>query len=260
VLACRYAHLIIEGECTVDQILALTFTNKAVAEMYRRIYGILSEIARTADEPYRARAQKAISEFFRARIQTLDSYSGAVVRQAANRYGIRPDFVTDGARCKEIAQTEALPFILSRRNHPVVRELFKLTDAETLAGTLFAGTALSCASLENPPDFAEEARLQAAIIVDEWQSLEARVCDILNSFDNAFDSECTPAFAKAAAPFAEAIRGGAVHGTLHVPTAPEVRAFFDAVLACTAEGKVATALAHSVRVQMLALASFFLRF
>ena len=40
VLAQRYAHLILEKGFTVDQILTLTFTNKAAAEMYQRIYKV----------------------------------------------------------------------------------------------------------------------------------------------------------------------------------------------------------------------------
>ena len=41
VLAQRYSHLVLEKGFTVDQILTLTFTNKAAAEMYQRIYKTL---------------------------------------------------------------------------------------------------------------------------------------------------------------------------------------------------------------------------
>ena len=45
VLAQRYSHLVLEKGFTVDQILTLTFTNKAAAEMYQRIYKTLFEFS-----------------------------------------------------------------------------------------------------------------------------------------------------------------------------------------------------------------------
>ena len=44
VLAQRYAHLVLERGLTVDQILTLTFTNKAASEMYQRIYKTINKI------------------------------------------------------------------------------------------------------------------------------------------------------------------------------------------------------------------------
>jgi ATP-dependent helicase/nuclease subunit A len=256
VLACRYAYLVLEKGVTVDEILALTFTNKAVAEMYRRIYGILSEVARTADGVCRERAQRAVDSFFRARIQTLDSYSGAVVRQAANRYGIPPDFVTDDGRCAEIAETESLPFILKYREHPVVRELFKLGDAETLASALFARTALDCAAIDCPADFTNEARTQGEIIAGEWERLAAQISAILNAFDAAWDEDKrSPGLEAAGAPFAEKLRRG-----VSIPPAPEVRSYFEVLLACPSGEKVEHAANHPVRRDMVSLTSFLLGF
>uniref|UniRef100_UPI000A9F2986 UvrD-helicase domain-containing protein n=1 Tax=Treponema endosymbiont of Eucomonympha sp. TaxID=1580831 RepID=UPI000A9F2986 len=125
VLACRYVYLVVERGLAVDQILALTFTKKATAEMYRRIYSQLERISRRGCGAYQARAAQAVADFYRARIQTLDSYAGAVAREAALRYGIRPDFVTDDERCREIAEREALPFLLTHRNNPAVAALFR---------------------------------------------------------------------------------------------------------------------------------------
>ena len=42
VLATRFAWLIMTGQAKVDEILTLTFTNKAASEMYQRIYQTLS--------------------------------------------------------------------------------------------------------------------------------------------------------------------------------------------------------------------------
>ena len=64
VLASRYAWLITEKNLKPEEILTLTFTNKAVSEMYSRIYGYLLELA---DEPD-GKAAMALRNFHKARI------------------------------------------------------------------------------------------------------------------------------------------------------------------------------------------------
>ncbi len=44
VLTFRIANLIAQGECTADQILAVTFTNKAAREMENRIVKLLTDL------------------------------------------------------------------------------------------------------------------------------------------------------------------------------------------------------------------------
>ena len=77
VLAQRYSHLVLEKGFTVDQILTLTFTNKAAAEMYQRIYKTLFEFSQK--NPDNKRAKLAVQNFSEARIQTLDSYCSSII-------------------------------------------------------------------------------------------------------------------------------------------------------------------------------------
>src|SRR4051812_32895420 len=44
VLTYRMANLIVEGECTANQIMAVTFTNKAAREMETRVVKLLHEL------------------------------------------------------------------------------------------------------------------------------------------------------------------------------------------------------------------------
>ncbi|MDR0323279.1 MAG: UvrD-helicase domain-containing protein [Treponema sp.] len=111
VLASRYVWLVTVKKYCVREILTLTFTKKAAAQMYRRIHHMLAEIAGEDKGINGKPARKALDEFVQARIQTLDSYSAAIVRQAANRYGIRPDFTIDEERCLSLARDEAMPFL-----------------------------------------------------------------------------------------------------------------------------------------------------
>ncbi|MDR3192438.1 MAG: UvrD-helicase domain-containing protein, partial [Treponema sp.] len=114
VLASRYLWLITEKGCRVEEILTLTFTRKAAAEMYQRIHAALAAEAPAGEAPAagtsagdagqrRERARAALEDFFHARIQTLDSYSAYIVKQASTRYGIRPDFTVDEERCRQLA-------------------------------------------------------------------------------------------------------------------------------------------------------------
>jgi len=103
VLASRYAWLVMEKGFTVDEILSLTFTNKAVNEMYSRIYALLAE------QRDNRRAREAVNEFHKAHILTLDSFSAAVARTASSRYGISPDFTSDTSGVRELAMEAAPP-------------------------------------------------------------------------------------------------------------------------------------------------------
>ncbi|MBR7064536.1 MAG: UvrD-helicase domain-containing protein, partial [Treponema sp.] len=95
VLARRFAHLVMEyDDIGANNILTLTFTKKAAGEMYNRIYKTLKTFANNENVPERQRnnAKNALEDFSNVHIQTLDSYCSYIVRQAANRYGIKPDF------------------------------------------------------------------------------------------------------------------------------------------------------------------------
>jgi ATP-dependent helicase/nuclease subunit A len=108
VLAERYVRLVTERGLDVDSILTLTFSRKAAAEMYARIYAKLSE----SDHP-RARAQ--LAAFDTARIMTLDAFCANVARGACHRYGVPPDFIVDEARLQRIADEAAVEVLMDRR-------------------------------------------------------------------------------------------------------------------------------------------------
>ena len=106
VLATRFSWLVMTKQAKADQILTLTFTNKAAAEMYQRIYQTLLFFASQQSGPNLTEeeiqlAKEGLSDFANSHIQTLDSYCSNIVRQCSNRYGIKPDFSlasSDGER------------------------------------------------------------------------------------------------------------------------------------------------------------------
>ncbi|MBQ7620055.1 MAG: UvrD-helicase domain-containing protein [Treponema sp.] len=182
-LASRFAYLITAdltdqdgkpmANPTVDRILTLTFTKKAAAEMYQRIYQTLKIFAqKSPDSAGKKRAQDAIDNFSKARIQTLDSYNVSVLRQAAPLYGIRPDFApgADSLKTKGLA----FDFVMENRNNPAVQWISDPARLEDCAA-LFADAASQNASLASSINkerkcsvFAESLERQKKFAKKKW--------------------------------------------------------------------------------------------
>ena len=161
VFARRFSHLIVDMGFELDSILALTFTNKAASEMYARIYKTLKTLA-----PSNERAQKALEDFHKARIQTMDSYCASVLRSASRIYGIPPDFVTDVQKITEYVSKEALSFALRHRKNPALQELCALSPIDQIARDFFAASILQYSVIAQPFDFDSGLEKQIAIIAD----------------------------------------------------------------------------------------------
>ncbi|MDR1099144.1 MAG: UvrD-helicase domain-containing protein [Treponema sp.] len=165
VIASRYAWLVMEKGLPVEEIITLTFTNKAVNEMYSRIYGLL---AAQKDDP---RAREAVANFNRANILTLDSFCTGVARLAARRYGINPDFVCDPEGVRALALETALPFVLNKRDNRGLQALMGDKKIQALAEDLFAEAVLSAASIAAPLDFEALWEKQREEICRAWNKL-----------------------------------------------------------------------------------------
>ncbi len=123
-----------------EEIIALTFTNKAAAEMRRRIVGSLLEAARgkQADQPHRqktldlshavlkrneARGWDLLQHAGRLQVTTLDALCGRLARQMPllSKLGSQPAVATDPLRLYEEAATRTLQLLES--DHPVAMGL-----------------------------------------------------------------------------------------------------------------------------------------
>ncbi len=89
VLSLRFVRLVLDGKAHSDEILTLTFTRKAAAEMYERIYRLLS-LAAENDERI---AEELRLHFPKARISTMDSFWGEIARTDSMRFGVTRDFL-----------------------------------------------------------------------------------------------------------------------------------------------------------------------
>ena len=174
VLAARFVHLVVNEGIPVESILALTFTRKAAAEMYARIHSTLREI----DHPL---ARAATENFHRARITTLDSFSGSIARHACRSYGVTPDFSTDATEVSRMAEELALPFFLERRKTEAVRRLTRRFRMAELPAKLFAETMVRHSTISSPLDFARFFSEQRAMTLARIESLAREIVAIADA-------------------------------------------------------------------------------
>ena len=138
-LAARYVHLVMDKKIPVERILALTFTRKAAAEMYGRIYAELSRLASLDDADSWASTQ--LANFSNAQITTLDSFCARIVREAARDFGYTPDFSIDEEQASDLIQTLARDFVRENAQKPGLSELLLAHPLDSVADDLFADVA-----------------------------------------------------------------------------------------------------------------------
>jgi len=187
VLATRYAWLVTEKKIRVPEILTLTFTKKAAAQMYRRIHLELAEKAKTDTDEKAKLAKQALEEFALARIQTLDSYCASIVKQAANRYGISPDFSIDEDRCNQIAMDESLLFLIANREHAAMERLYIRKSPVRIAKDIFAAALSDCTHIDDfPPDPKRDIKNQFAFICGEWKKQSGIIREKLDQLTEVY--------------------------------------------------------------------------
>ncbi|HOU37833.1 MAG TPA: UvrD-helicase domain-containing protein [Treponemataceae bacterium] len=170
VLSARYVHLVVERGLAVDQILTLTFTTKAAAEMYSRIHATLRE----TDHP---NARAALESFHLAKIQTIDSFCNAVARSACRSYGVSPDFSIDADQARRLAESLALAFFLEHRTSRALSHLLKNNSMANLPAALFAETMIRHSPISAPIDFPAVFERQCA----EMEQLLEKTLDAVYS-------------------------------------------------------------------------------
>ncbi|MDR1618045.1 MAG: UvrD-helicase domain-containing protein [Treponema sp.] len=172
VLAERYVRLVTGRGLAAEEILTLTFTRKAAAEMYARIYRRLAE----SDHPL---ARRQLREFSRARISTLDSFSAALTRGGASRYGIPADFRIDENALALAAEETAVEVVMKHRHEEAVQRLVAARSFEGVIRDLFAGIGLNAASFSAAAGFHTLAEAQIDFLEKEIRALCRGIDDAL---------------------------------------------------------------------------------
>lgn len=192
VLATRFAWLVMSEGVPASEILTLTFTKKAAGEMYQRIYETLFFFANNEKTPdlERKRAKQALQDFAEVHIQTLDSYCAGIVKQAANIYGIRPDFTSGSSDSEQDIKNLALPFVFKNRENPGIKTFAKPGQFQEFAETVIAKAISKHTSLISPDNFfSSQITKQFEMIINAWNFLicgEGQMPEELKSQFEAF--------------------------------------------------------------------------
>ena len=246
VLASRFARLVTEENYRVSEILTLTFTNKATAQMHRRIYAMLKEIAMTDSGDKGKRAQRALSEFSYARIQTLDSYSSSLLRQCASRYGVAPNFIIDQERCRSLANEESLEFLISHRHHPALERLYSGKKPSEIAENIFTDVLLYYTPIDKELNSeAKDAAAQFDIICAEWEKQRAAINGLLREMNEclAESPDMKPDLVPILQEYANDL----------FPTESEIRTYLDTILSLPPDDCISAAEAHPLQKKLLNL-------
>lgn len=135
VLSYRFLRLIVEQKAHVDEILTLTFSRMAAAEMNARIHGKLHEFSQDED------IHAELVRFSEATITTIDSFCNRIVAADPTRYGIGPDFTMDEQNNREMAAQCARDLLMELDGHPGVAFLASMYHPDELIDSLFVGLA-----------------------------------------------------------------------------------------------------------------------
>jgi ATP-dependent helicase/nuclease subunit A len=185
VLAHRFVRLVLEKKTPVDAILTLTFTNKATNEMHQRIYKFLAAKRDICHGEEKVLLDNAVANFYKARIETLDSYCASIVRAASSRYGLAPDFSEDMEKSAAIIKEESLPFVIKYKDHPAITELYREKTPEAIARTVFAETISNHCFLGSPVDFVADFHALAAATSEDWGTLTDSIRQKLQELEDA---------------------------------------------------------------------------
>ena len=145
VIAERYCRLLQSDDIGVDQILTLTFTQKAAAEMYERIHNRLLH----GHEALR----RHLESFEQAQISTLDSFCAEILTNACDRFGLPEDFLYDEQAVGRVAEQTSLEFLLEKLECASVQRLMHIHGFETLWKQLFTDLACNHLHLPGPVDY-----------------------------------------------------------------------------------------------------------
>ena len=250
VLASRFTWLVTEKKYQIKEILTLTYTKKAAAQMYRRIHFLLKEIAENGTGEKKELASGALEAFTQAHIQTLDSYCAAIVRQAANRYGLRPDFAIDEERCRQLALDEALSFLIAHRLHPAIKLLYPHKGPVLVANNIFASALFELTHIDSPPNPEKDFNAQCTIICSEWEKQSAVISNKLHELEEAYSGNVQ--YHPDLAP----LLSGFTLGRIVIPCVKELRGFFNELVAFTHQSVIEWTESHPLQKTIINLLEF----
>ena len=163
VLAERFAWLLESGRAQIEEVLCLTFTRKATAEMVEKIYRRL----RDSGVP---EVRQQLARFDQAQISTLDSFCSQIVRGACQRFGLPPDFRTDEEATRAPGRRDLLPLPAATTwTTPPWPVCWNGTASRRVAEEVFVELALRHLPLGEEHDWPGMAERQVRALEEGWR-------------------------------------------------------------------------------------------
>ena len=92
ILVDRVVEIIRRGGAEVEQVVVITFTEKAAGELRARVRDRLHERLETAAEPERSRYRAALRDLVSAHIETIHAFASSLLREFPLEAGVNPGF------------------------------------------------------------------------------------------------------------------------------------------------------------------------
>lgn len=131
ILVERILRIILEGKANVDELLIVTFTRAAAAEMKLRLAAAIRKRMREQPEDAK-RLREQLSRLYRAYISTIDSFALRVIREFFYETDADPDFKACDDVQGEIMRREALSELIEAAFED--DSFLSMDGAETAAG------------------------------------------------------------------------------------------------------------------------------
>jgi ATP-dependent exoDNAse (exonuclease V) beta subunit len=125
VLVTRIINLIKAGEARLEEIVAITFTEKAAAELKVKLRQELERaLTNEANSGEYQRISEAISDLERMQVTTIHSFCGSLLRERPVEAGLDPNFEVADDLTSSLVQTEVWEGWLEKQmdaNDPALR-------------------------------------------------------------------------------------------------------------------------------------------
>ncbi|MFW5795653.1 MAG: UvrD-helicase domain-containing protein, partial [Alkalispirochaeta sp.] len=175
VLAERYLAIIREGSAGVPEILALTFTRKAAAEMYSRIYAGLQEGAGTHPSFLRE-----LRRFDEARIATIDSFCASILRDGAHRFGLPPVVTSDDAELARATRRQAMAFLIRHGDEIPLTDFIRKHGIDGTIEKLLAPLIVDHVGIVDTRTFTDDLEEQLGWLSRRRKEIEGEVEEIVS--------------------------------------------------------------------------------